>query len=64
MAEELSLQIRGTGGEHTQIEDGVMDISNRRRLGFTEFELVKSLQEGIVALIAAEEELEAGGGDD
>ncbi|XP_053969385.1 arginine kinase [Anastrepha ludens] len=64
MADELNLQIHGTGGENTPIEDGVMDVSNRHRLGFTEFELVKTLQEGIVALIAAEEELEAGGGDD
>lgn len=61
MAEELSLQIRGTGGEHTEIVDGVMDISNRRRLGFSEFELVKSMQDGIVALINAEEELEIAG---
>lgn len=59
MAKDLNLQIRGTGGEHTAIEDGVMDISNRRRLGFTEFELVKSLQEGIITLIKAEQELEA-----
>lgn len=61
MAEELSLQVQGTGGEHTAIEDGVMDISNKRLMGFTEFELVKSLQDGIVALINAEEELEIAG---
>ncbi|TDG45073.1 hypothetical protein AWZ03_008498 [Drosophila navojoa] len=61
MSEELSLSIHGTGGEHTPIEDGVMDISNKRRMGFTEFELVKSLQDGIVALINAEEELEIAG---
>lgn len=61
MADELQLQIRGTMGEHTAIEDGVMDISNKRRLGYTEFELVKSLQDGIVALINAEEELEIAG---
>ncbi|XP_013099601.2 arginine kinase [Stomoxys calcitrans] len=59
MANDLNLQIRGTGGEHTAITDGIMDISNRRRLGFTEFELVKSLQEGIITLIKAEQELEA-----
>lgn len=57
MANSLQLQIRGTGGEHTAIEDGVMDISNKRRLGFTEFELVKGLQEGILELIKKEEEL-------
>ncbi|XP_073831983.1 arginine kinase [Musca autumnalis] len=59
LTNELNLQIRGTGGEHTATVDGVMDISNRRRLGFTEFELVKSLQEGIITLIKAEQELEA-----
>lgn len=59
LANDLNLQIRGTGGEHTAIEEGIMDISNRRRLGFTEYELVKSLQEGIITLIKAEEELEA-----
>lgn len=57
MANALQLQIRGTGGEHTEIEDGVMDISNKRRLGFTEFELVRGLQEGILELIKKEEEL-------
>ena len=60
MAAEHSLQIRGTMGENTPIEDGVMDISNKRRLGLTEFEMVKAMQTGILALIAAEEELEAG----
>ncbi|XP_037954580.1 arginine kinase Scy p 2.0101 [Teleopsis dalmanni] len=64
LAEEYSLQIRGTGGEHTAIEDGVMDISNVKRLGSTEFELVKSLQDGIVQLINAEQELEATGGEE
>lgn len=57
MAEALQLQIRGTGGEHTEIEDGTMDISNKKRLGFTEFELVKGLQDGILELIKKEEEL-------
>ncbi|KAI9579933.1 arginine kinase isoform X2 [Glossina fuscipes] len=59
MAAELNLQIRGTGGEHTAIEDGIMDVSNRKRLGVTEFELIKTLQEGILTLIKAEQELEA-----
>lgn len=59
LAKELNLQIRGTGGEHTAIEDGIMDISNCKRLGLTEYELVKSLQEGIITLIKAEQELEA-----
>jgi len=62
LAEELQLQVRSTdGGELATVEDGVMDISNKRKLGFTEFELVKTLQDGVVALINAEEELEIAG---
>lgn len=59
MAKELDLQIRGTDGEGSAIEDGIVDISNRRRMGFTEFELIKTLQEGIITIIKAEEELAA-----
>ena len=59
MAKELGLQIRGTDGEGSSIEDGVVDISNRRRMGYTEFDLIKTLQEGVVSIIKAEEELAA-----
>ncbi|XP_055851473.1 arginine kinase [Episyrphus balteatus] len=58
LMDQLNLQIRGTGGEHTEIEDGIMDISNKRRLGHTEFELVKMLHDGIAELIKAEEDEE------
>lgn len=58
LTDQMNLQIRGTGGEHTTIDDGVMDISNKFRLGYTEFELVKSVQEGVLELIKREEELE------
>lgn len=57
MASALQLDIRGTDGEHTEIVDGMMDISNKKRLGFTEFELIKGLQDGILELIKKEEEL-------
>ncbi|XP_055903221.1 arginine kinase [Eupeodes corollae] len=58
LSDELNLQIRGTGGEHTAIEDGIIDISNRRRLGHTEFELVKLLHDGISELLKLEQEEE------
>ncbi|MCP4186724.1 MAG: arginine kinase [Gammaproteobacteria bacterium] len=48
------LQIRGIHGEHSDSQDAVFDISNRRRLGITEVDCVRGLYEGIVALIAAE----------
>lgn len=60
IAAEHSLQIRGTGGEHSEIVDGVMDISNKRRLGITEYDLIQSVQLGIQALIDAEEALSTG----
>uniref|UniRef100_A0A182JX84 arginine kinase n=1 Tax=Anopheles christyi TaxID=43041 RepID=A0A182JX84_9DIPT len=56
------LQIRGVHGEHTDTSDGVLDVSNKRRLGLTEFEAVKEMVDGVKALIALEKELEAGCG--
>ena len=54
IADLHELQIRGVHGEHTQSEDGVYDVSNRRRLGITEIEALQDLYDGVVALIAAE----------
>ena len=34
----MKLQIRGIHGEHSETEGGVYDISNKARLGLTEFE--------------------------
>jgi creatine kinase/arginine kinase len=36
VATEYEVQIRGIHGEHTETDDGVFDISNRRRLGKSE----------------------------
>ncbi|XP_052894749.1 arginine kinase 1-like [Anopheles moucheti] len=60
-ADTHKLQIRGVHGEHTGTDDGVLDVSNKRRLGLTEFEAVKEMVDGVKALIALEKELEAGG---
>jgi len=52
---ELNLCIRGTKGEKTEVgEGGVFDISNRRRLGLTEYQAVKEMQDGIKALVDEE----------
>ena len=40
IAKEYNVQIRGIHGEHTETDDGVFDISNSRRLGRSEKELV------------------------
>jgi creatine kinase/arginine kinase len=52
------LQIRGIHGEHSQSEDGIYDISNRRRLGVSEVECVQDMVDGVNALIAKEKSLE------
>lgn len=40
IADKYYVQIRGIHGEHTETNDGIFDISNRRRLGRSERELV------------------------
>lgn len=56
IADQYYVQIRGIHGEHTETDDGVFDISNRRRLGRSEKELVQDMINGVQALIAAEKE--------
>lgn len=56
-AAKFSLQVRGTRGEHTEAEGGIYDISNKRRLGLTEFQAVKEMQDGILELIKIEKSL-------
>jgi len=50
----LGLQIRGIHGEHSESEGGVYDISNKARLGLTEFEAVKKMYDGVKHLIELE----------
>ncbi|XP_017121776.1 arginine kinase [Drosophila elegans] len=54
LAKEYHLQIRGTSGEHSEAKDGVHDISNQRRIGLTEYEIIKEMHDGIKGLIEAE----------
>jgi len=57
ITDEHYLQIRGIHGEHTESEEPVFDISNKRRLGVSETELVHGLYNGVIALIKKEKEL-------
>lgn len=61
IAAEYYVQIRGIHGEHTETDDGVFDISNLRRLGRSEKDLVQDMYNGVKAMIKAEKELAAGG---
>jgi len=57
IAGKFNLQVRGTRGEHTEAEGGVYDISNKRRMGLTEYQAVREMNDGIAELIKIEKEL-------
>ncbi len=58
LTDEHFLQIRGgIHGEHSESNDAIFDISNKRRLGITEVELIRGLYDGIMVLITKEKEL-------
>lgn len=59
IADKWGVQIRGSRGEHSDTSDGIFDISNRRRLGRSEKDLVQDMYEGVKAMMAAELELRA-----
>ncbi|RZC35362.1 ATP-gua Ptrans domain containing protein, partial [Asbolus verrucosus] len=50
VALNYNLQVRGTRGEHSEAEKGVYDISNKKRLGLTEYE---ALEDGFKKLIVS-----------
>uniref|UniRef100_A0A1W7RB04 Arginine kinase n=1 Tax=Hadrurus spadix TaxID=141984 RepID=A0A1W7RB04_9SCOR len=54
VAAKFNLQVRGTRGEHTESEGGVYDISNKRRMGLTEYQAVREMQDGILEMIKME----------
>lgn len=57
IADKYYVQIRGAHGEHTETDDGVFDISNVRRLGRSEVDLVQDMYDGVKAMIKAEQGL-------
>ena len=57
IASKYNVQIRGIHGEHTETDDGIFDISNKRRLGFTMTSLVQDMYNGVKEMIKREKEL-------
>ncbi|CAK9290255.1 unnamed protein product [Gordionus sp. m RMFG-2023] len=53
----LNLQVRGTHGEHTDTKGGVYDVSNKRRMGLTEIEVIREMYNGITQIIEKEKSL-------
>ena len=58
ITDEYQLQIRGVHGEHSESKDNTFDVSNKRRLGRSEVQLVQDLYDGVLALINREKQLE------
>ncbi|KFB41408.1 AGAP002033-PA-like protein [Anopheles sinensis] len=56
-AAEYRLQIRGENGENSDSCSDVVNVSNKRRIGLTEFEAVKEMVDGVKALIELEKQL-------
>jgi len=60
IAAKYHVQVRGIHGEHSEDDSGIYDISNKRRLGRGETELVQDMYDGVKAMIHAEKALQAG----
>jgi len=54
IADKFNVQIRGSHGEHSDTSDGIFDISNKRRLGRSEKDLVQDMYDGVKAMMQAE----------
>jgi len=57
IADKFYVQIRGIHGEHTETDDGIFDISNKRRLGRSEKDLVQDMYSGVKEMMKEEMEL-------
>jgi len=57
VADKFQLQVRGSAGEHSEAKGGLYDVSNRERMGLTEFDAVKKMYDGVKELIRMEQEL-------
>ena len=57
IADKYYVQIRGIHGEHSESPEPIFDISNKRRLGRSEKDLVQDMYDGVKAMIDAEKAL-------
>lgn len=56
LASKYHLQVRGTAGEHSKAVGAIYDVSNMRRLGLTEYQVIKEMFDGVSAIIKQERE--------
>ena len=57
IADKYYVQIRGIHGEHSESAEPIYDISNKRRLGRSERDLVQDMYDGVKAMIEKEKSL-------
>lgn len=57
IALEYGLSVRGIHGEHSNSEGGIVDISNKKRIGVSEVKGVKLMYDGLVHLLKEEDTL-------
>ncbi len=57
LVNSYNLQIRGTKGEKTEVDNAVFDISNLQRLGISEYETIQNLYKGLESIIKTEKRL-------
>lgn len=57
IADKYYVQIRGIHGEHSESTEPIYDISNKRRLGRSERDLVQDMYDGVKAMIEKEKSL-------
>eukprot|EP01083_Nonionella_stella_P065172 170522_1 len=62
LCESYGIQPRGIHGEHSETNSGVVDLSNKRRLGLSELDCVQQMYDGVVKIIELEKEHSGGGG--
>lgn len=54
LADRYHLQVRGTTGEHSEAVGSIYDVSNKRRLGLTEYQVIREMFDGVSAIIQQE----------
>ncbi|KAK7575647.1 hypothetical protein V9T40_011933 [Parthenolecanium corni] len=57
ISKKYNLQVRGTRGEHSTAEGGIVDVSNKRRLGLTEYDAVNEMYCGVCEIVKKEYQL-------
>ena len=59
-AQARGMGLRGANGEHSEIVDGLCELSNAAKIGLSEVQLIQGMVDGVADVIALEQALERG----